>query len=125
MGTGCRPWASVLALALALCLACSSALIVSPAPLAHGLPHPCGRALRNLNLVCYDPGAGDAAMTTDRLVKVLETSGDAPRLPACLGLQDREARVRLAQILRQGSALELVQQQFSDAFKDIGRNSEK
>jgi len=47
------------------------------------------------------------------------------QLPASLGLQDREARVRLAQILRQGSALELVQQQFSDAFKDIGRNSEK
>ncbi len=124
IGTGCRPWASVLA--LALCLACSSALVVAPPRLAHSRPHPRGRALRNLNLVCYEsPGTGDAAITTDRLVKVLETSGDAPRLPACLGLQDREARVRLAQILRQGSALELVQQQFSDAFKDIGRKSEK
>jgi hypothetical protein len=83
------------------------------------------RRLRNLNLVGYESGAGDAAMTPERLVKVFETSGDAPRLPACLGLQDKEARVRLAQILRQGSALELVQQQFSDAFKDIGRNFEK
>jgi hypothetical protein len=94
---------------------------MAPPSLARRRPHP----LLNLNLVGYESGAGDAAMTPERLVKVFETSGDAPRLPACLGLQDKEARVRLAQILRQGSALELVQQQFSDAFKDIGRNFEK
>ena len=123
MVTGRRPCASVLA--LSLCLTCSSALIMAPPSLARRRPHPRGRALRNLNLVGYESGAGDAAMTPERLVKVFETSGDAPRLPACLGLQDKEARVRLAQILRQGSALELVQQQFSDAFKDIGRNFEK
>jgi hypothetical protein len=33
-------------------------------------------------------------MTPERLVKVFETSGDVPRLPAYLGLQDKEARVR-------------------------------
>ena len=127
-----RPLAS--ALALALCLVGVSAL-VAPAPaLAPGARAFAGAAHRRAcarppaargrrrglrTLVGYEPGGG-TVMTPEQVAKVLETSADAPRLPACLSLEDRETRIRLAQILRQGTAVELIQQQFSDAVKDIG-----
>lgn len=63
------------------------------------------------------------APTADSLAKALRSTSDKmPRLPACLSVEDRETRVRLADILRRCTAVELLQQQFSDSVKDIGQH---
>jgi len=74
-----------------------------------------GHALRSL--VCYEGEKGVGAQTPDSLVKLFETTSSTPRLPACLDLKDRETRVRLAQLLRHCTALELLQQQFTDSVQ--------
>jgi len=76
-----------------------------------------GHALRSL--VCCEGEKGVGAQTPESLVKLFESTSSTPRLPSCLDLKDRETRVRLAQLLRHCTALELLQQQFTDSVIDL------
>ena len=86
-----------------------------------------GRRVGLRSLVGYEdnlvaPSPPPASVKPERLAKALRAMDDTPRLPACLSVHDRETRVRLARILRRCTALELIQQQFSESVTDIGRH---
>jgi len=76
-----------------------------------------GHALRSL--VCCEGEKGVRAQTPESLVKLFESTSSTPRLPSCLDLKDRETRVRLAQLLRHCTALELLQQQFTESVINL------
>ncbi len=81
-------------------------------------------------MIAYEPrDGGGVDMTQERMSKILVATKSLPGLPACLSPKDREARMRLADLLRRCTTLELVQQQLSDSVRDIslhfGRDAAK